>query len=187
MRPSDANRRKSAAHGIGHLLVRARPGHPTQGLLTLGGRSYVCAIGRGGIRSVKREGDGGTPLGVMRPLAFYWRSDKWRRVPALLPGRPLADDDGWCDAPRDANYNRPVRLPFSASHERMIRHDRLYDCVVVLDWNMRPRMRGRGSAIFLHIAKEGFAPTEGCIAVEPASMRRILPLLSRRTTIRVLR
>jgi len=121
----------------------------------------------------------------MHPLRIYFRPDRRRAGigPVLLPAIPIRKDLGWCDAPLDANYNRPVRLPFSASHETMLREDRLYDVCVVLDWNIRPRRRGGGSAIFLHIAQPGMKPTEGCIAVSPRTMTRLLPLLSRRARI----
>jgi L,D-peptidoglycan transpeptidase YkuD (ErfK/YbiS/YcfS/YnhG family) len=170
------------------LSVRARPGSQTQGLLNWGGLVFPCALGRGGISSAKREGDGATPLGPMRLLHGYYR--KGRLLSAhrsRLALTPIAPDDGWCDAPRDRNYNRPVRLPYPASSERMMRDDRLYDCCIVLDYNIAPRKRGRGSAIFLHIAREGYWPTEGCVAVAPLTMARLLPHLSRHTIMRVLR
>ena len=100
---------------------------------------------------------------------------------------PIRNDLGWCDAPADRNYNRPVRLPYPAGHERMMRGDHLYDLCLVLDWNIRPRKRGCGSAIFLHVARAGYQPTEGCIAVSHATMRRLLPMLSRRTLVKVVR
>jgi len=166
--------------------VRARPGNPCQGLLSIAGKIYPCALGHGGITAFKREGDGATPLARMRVLSGYWRADRHRRPLSSLSFRPIKADDGWCDAPADANYNRLVRIPYPASHERMLRKDRLYDHVIVLDWNIGCRRRGVGSAIFLHVAKPGLQPTEGCIAVEPATMRQILPLLSNRTVVRVL-
>jgi L,D-peptidoglycan transpeptidase YkuD (ErfK/YbiS/YcfS/YnhG family) len=171
---------------VRHVTVRKRPGNPCQGLLAIGGRVFACALGRGGIRAVKREGDGATPRAEMRVVSGLWRQDRGRRPSTALPLDPIGADDGWCDAPGDANYNRPVSLPNKASHERMLRDDRLYDCVVVLDWNFTRRRRGSGSAIFLHVAKPGLKPTEGCIAVEPQVMRAILPLISARTVIEVL-
>ncbi len=101
--------------------------------------------------------------------------------------RPIRERLGWCDQPGDRSYNRPVLLPYPASHERMMRDDRLYDAVLVLDWNIRQRRRNKGSAIFLHLARPGFAPTEGCIAVSRRTMARLLPLLSRQSVVRVLR
>ena len=101
--------------------------------------------------------------------------------------KAIRADDGWCDAPAHACYNRPVRLPFAASHERMMREDRLYDAGLVLDWNITSRRRHKGSAIFFHIAREGFRPTEGCIAVAPAVMRRLLKVLRPGAEFRVIR
>src|ERR687897_745864 len=102
-------------------------------------------------------------------------------VPTISPTR------GWCEVPNDRNYNRPVAIPYGASHERMLRDDRLYDACIVLDWNISPRRRGRGSAIFFHLARPGFTPTEGCVAVTLATMRRLLPKLSRQSVLRVMR
>jgi L,D-peptidoglycan transpeptidase YkuD (ErfK/YbiS/YcfS/YnhG family) len=181
--------RKEAAQnfaGVGHLTVRARPENATQGLLIAGPRSFRCALGRGGISANKREGDGATPLARMRLLSAYVRPGRLRAVSGL-PLRTIDAHIGWCDAPGDRNYNRPVRLPYPASHEAMRRPDRLYDAVVVLDWNVRPRRRNRGSAIFLHIARPGFQPTEGCVAVAPAAMAWLLPRVSRRTVLSVVR
>lgn len=161
------------------IRVHAQPGQPSRGILNYNGMTFSCALGRGGISAFKREGDGATPLARMKVVEIFWRGDRttlpvWQ---AGLPSRRIRSDMGWCDASGDANYNRLVRLPFKASHETMKRDDRLYNVVVVLDWNLKPRIRGRGSAIFLHIAREGMKPTEGCIAVEPWVMRRLLPLL----------
>jgi L,D-peptidoglycan transpeptidase YkuD (ErfK/YbiS/YcfS/YnhG family) len=172
--------------GLRRLTVRARPAEPTQGLLIAGPRSFRCALGRGGISARKREGDGATPLSAMRLLGGYFRRGRIRPASGL-PLAPIGARDGWCDAPADRNYNRPVRLPYPVSHEEMRRPDRLYDAVIVLDWNIRPRRRNRGSAIFLHVAKPGFRPTEGCVAVAPAAMAWLLPRISRRTVLRVVR
>ena len=100
---------------------------------------------------------------------------------------PITPTLGWCEVPDDRNYNRPVTMPYAASHERMLRPDNLYDACIVLDWNIRPRRRGRGSAIFFHLARPGFTPTQGCVAVTHAVMARLLPRLSRRTVLVVKR
>ena len=149
-------------------------GHVKAGPLTL-----ACALGRGGIKRDKREGDGGTPAGVMRVLHGYYRPDKMTRPCCPVPLRPLTRDLGWCDAPASPLYNRPARLPLREPHETMWRRDGLYDVVFVLDYNLKPRRMGRGSAIFLHCAKPGMPPTLGCVALRPADMRRLLPLLAR--------
>ncbi|WP_246730393.1 L,D-transpeptidase family protein [Nitratireductor mangrovi] len=167
------------------MIVRARPGRPTQGILALGQRTFACALGRAGITSLKREGDGATPRGPLRVLWGYFRPDRGPVPANALQWRRTSPEQGWCDASGDRNYNRPVALPYPASHEKMRREDHLYDIVIVLDWNMRPAARNRGSAIFLHLARPGYLPTEGCIAVSRATMMRLLPCLRRGTPIRV--
>lgn len=170
---------------IGNINVRMKPGNRAQGLMNVGGPVVRCALGKAGISVFKREGDGATPLGRMRLLSGYLRSERHASRRSGLRLTPIRADMGWCDAPADASYNRPVRLPCRASHERMMRGDGLYDFCIVLDWNIRPRRRNGGSAIFLHLARPGFRPTEGCIAVERRVMLRLLPHLSRRTVITV--
>jgi L,D-peptidoglycan transpeptidase YkuD (ErfK/YbiS/YcfS/YnhG family) len=172
--------------GIAAIAVRMRPGRPAQCLVSAGGRVLPGALGRSGISAFKREGDGATPLARMQLLRGYFRRGRMAAA-SPLPLAAIHADMGWCDAPSDPNYNRPVRLPFCASHEEMKRSDRLYDAVIVLDWNVRPRARNRGSAIFLHVARPEFLPTEGCVAISPAAMRWLLPRVSRRTVLRVIR
>ena len=168
------------------IEVRAGPGDRSKGLLNVGGIVLPCALGKGGISSRKREGDGATPLGSLRVLWGYFRPGRGALPPTRLPLLPAFGTLGWCDAPGDRNYNRPVRLPYPASHETMQRGDRLYDVVLVLDWNMRPAIRGRGSAVFLHLARPGYRPTEGCIAVAPETMRWLLPRIGPQTVVRTL-
>ena len=142
-----------------------------------------CALGRTGIGQRKREGDGATPAGSFRLVAVLYRADRVRRPRTALPVTAIDPDSGWSDDPADRAYNQPVRLPYAASHERLWRADRLYDVVVVLDYNLSPAIPDAGSAIFLHIARENFAPTDGCVAIAPETMRRLLPRLGPRTRI----
>ncbi len=167
--------------------VRSRPGNQSQGQLIAGNIVLRCALGKGGITALKREGDGATPLARMRLLYGFKRPDKNVASPSALRLRPLRSNDGWCEVSSDRNYNRKVRIPYGASHETMWRKDNLYDVCIVMDWNIRPRRRAKGSAIFFHLARPGYTPTEGCIALSRADMDRLLPLLSGRTVIRVLR
>lgn len=172
------------------VTVRARPGVPSQGSLRIGAAALPCALGRSGISAMKREGDGATPLARMRVLSGWFRAGESRDIAPMragLPMRPIGAGLGWCDAAGDRNYNRPVRLPYPAGHEAMRRADRLYDVVLVLDWNFSARRQGRGSAIFLHLARPGFQPTEGCIAVSRRTMARLLPILRRGTVVSVVR
>ena len=158
------------------IVVRRRPGRPCQGLLSFAGRTLVCALGRGGTSVRKREGDGATPVGTFAFLfAFAPRAGRVRRSP--LPLRLVGARDGWCDEAGDRNYNRPVPLPYPAGHERLMRDDHLYDMVVVPDHNMRGRVRGRGSAVFMHLARPGHTPTEGCVALSRDDMAWLWPRL----------
>jgi len=167
------------------VVVRPRPGRPTEGLLAYAGRVEPCALGRGGIRRLKREGDGATPAGRMALRAAFWRADRRRRPATPLAIRAVGADDGWCDAPQDGRYNRPVKLPFAGSHETLIREDELYDILVVLDFNLMPRRAHGGSAIFLHCARPGLAPTAGCVALPAGRLERLLARLPARARLAV--
>ena len=156
------------------LEVRALTRDRRKGVLRLGEITVPCALGRSGIVMRKREGDGATPAGRFALLQVYYRPDRGRPPATALPVASISPEDGWCDDPGHPSYNRPVRLPFAASHEEMWRQDRLYDIVVVLDCNLTPAVPGLGSAIFFHIAREDYRPTEGCVAVAPEHMRLIL-------------
>jgi L,D-peptidoglycan transpeptidase YkuD (ErfK/YbiS/YcfS/YnhG family) len=134
------------------------------------------AIGRGGIRLDKREGDGATPAGIWPLREVLYRPDRMAMPATKLPVRALAPYDGWCDAPGDARYNKPVRLPYPASAEQLWRADHLYDLIVVVGYNDAPVVPGKGSAIFLHLARSDYAPTAGCIAF---ARPHLLSILSR--------
>ena len=155
------------------------------GIVRLGSLALPCALGRNGRRVRKREGDGATPVGCWRIAGVLYRADRIRRPATRLPVRPIGESDGWCDAPADRNYNRPVRHPYPASAERLWRADNLYDIVVVLSHNARPRVRGGGSAIFMHVARPGYAPTEGCIALRQEHLLRLLRALGVGARLRV--
>jgi L,D-peptidoglycan transpeptidase YkuD (ErfK/YbiS/YcfS/YnhG family) len=164
--------------------ISARSLAASRGKLGLGILNLPCALGRGGRRAAKREGDGTTPFDAMQVVRVLYRADRVRRPRTALPVRPIRDDDGWCDAPGDRNYNRPVRHPYPASAERLWREDELYDIVVVLDYNLRPRIRGRGSAIFMHVARPDYGPTEGCIALRREHLQLLLERLTPGSIIR---
>lgn len=167
------------------LRVRPRPGDPTRGWLTVAGRHLPVALGRGGIRANKREGDGATPRGRFRLVRLWWRVDRMPRPPTRLPSRPITRLDGWCEQPTDRRYNRPIRLAPGGTGDRLWREDHLYDLVIELDHNTRPRIAGRGSAVFLHVAREGLRPTAGCIAFAAPALRRLLVRLGPGTRITI--
>ncbi len=165
------------------ISVRTRPIDKCTAWVTIGPLRFRAALGRGGIRHRKREGDGATPVGTFRLLILLFRRDRCQPPKGGLPMRQIADESGWCDDPASPNYNRPVPLPARHSAETLARADRLYDMVAVLDHNIRPRKRGAGSAIFLHVAAPDFRPTEGCIALKPGDLRHLLALAGPRCAI----
>lgn len=165
------------------ILVRARPGQRTRGWLMAGPLALPVALGRGGIQANKREGDGGTPRGTFRPRRVWWRADRAARPRTLLPVRRIRGNDGWCEDPRDRHYNQPVRLMPDHPGDRLKRADHLYDLIVELDHNTRPRIAGRGSAVFVHVARPGFAPTAGCVALKADALRRLIARAGPRTRI----
>lgn len=134
-------------------------------VLDWGDGARRAAIGPGGIAVKGGEGDGITPIGAWPVREIFYRADRVAKPDARLPLRAIAPDDGWCDAPGDPNYNRLVKLPYPASAETMWRDDHLYDLVAVLGFNDDPVLPGKGSAIFLHLAKPDYANTHGCVAL----------------------
>ena len=139
-----------------------------------GAQRLRCALGKGGVRAAKREGDGTTPVGAFAMRQVLYRADRGPAPATGLITTPIATDDGWCDDAADAAYNRAVKLPYRARAERLWRADRLYDLIVVLGYNDDPVTTGAGSAIFLHVAAADYAPTEGCVALAPDDLRRVL-------------
>ena len=155
------------------------------GLFRFGRATLRCALGRGGVRADKREGDGATPVGDLPLRRVLYRADRGPAPACRVPVEPLSPDDGWCDDPAHPDYNRAVRLPHPARHERMWREDGLYDLVVVIGYNTDLPIAGLGSAIFLHVARPDFAPTEGCIAVERDALATLLALIGPGSTITI--
>ncbi len=137
----------------------------SDGVLAFAGTRLRAALGRGGVRVQKQEGDGATPAGLLPLRRVLYRADRITRPRTVVPVMPLAPHDGWCDEPGHADYNRPVRLPHDGRHEALWRPDGVYDLIGVLGWNDAPVVRGMGSAIFMHVARPDFAPTEGCVAL----------------------
>lgn len=168
---------------LGTVRVRALVGDRTKGQLVAGRTVLPCALGRAGIGAVKREGDGRSPRGAFRLRGGFYRPDHFGARPLTgLPLRASREGDGWCDDPRHPRYNRPIPLPAPGiSAERLWREDGLYDLVIDLDYNRGPICKGRGSAIFLHVARPGFLPTEGCVALARADLVRLLRRLGPRT------
>jgi len=148
------------------------------GRFDMAGQTVRCALGRAGVVAAadKREGDGASPVGTWPIRRVLYRPDRGPAPRTALHVQPIAPNDGWCDGPDDAAYNRLTALPYPGRCEAMWRDDGLYDLVVVLGYNDDPPVPCGGSAIFLHVAKDGFSPTEGCVALSRPDLEALLAL-----------
>ena len=153
----------------------------TKGIMSVGALQFPCMMGSSGRHHIKKEGDGATPVGPWTLLSIFYRADRLLPLRSQLPATTLSPLDGWCDQAGDRNYNRSVHLPCAASHEALWREDHLYDVVVILSHNRRPRTQGRGSAVFLHLADPEGKPTAGCIALSRRDMAIVLSACGRTT------
>jgi L,D-peptidoglycan transpeptidase YkuD (ErfK/YbiS/YcfS/YnhG family) len=169
------------------IVVRRAPGRPCQARVQLANSVRRAALGRGSVQALKREGDGGTPLGRHPVRCVLYRADRLARPRTPLPVRAIRKSDAWCEDPSDRNYNRRVTLSAGSGHDRLMREDHLYDLIVVLGYNDRPRIRGHGSAVFVHLARPGHAPTAGCIAFSRRDLDAVLAEMRRGTTFVVMR
>jgi len=151
------------------------------------GLTCQCALGRGGVVAAdqKREGDGTSPQGIWQMKRVFYRPDRLARPETVLPLVPLRETDGWCDAPGHSLYNRPVTLPFAASHEKLWREDHVYDLIVELSHNSDPVVPALGSAVFFHLAHDDFRPTEGCVAISRQHMLQVLQDSTQKTSIKI--
>lgn len=167
------------------LRVRRSSLDHSRGFIEAGTLRIPCAIGRSGTAYRKREGDGASVIGRFGNIQVFYRRDKGLRPRTLIGLKAIREHDGWCDDPADRRYNRRITRPYPASHEAMWRDDNLYDVVFDLDINRRPIVRGRGSALFLHIARPGYEPTAGCVAVSKGHMARLLTVVGPATMLEI--
>jgi L,D-peptidoglycan transpeptidase YkuD (ErfK/YbiS/YcfS/YnhG family) len=155
------------------------------GILLAGALAFPVVLGRSGIHANKLEGDGATPVGRFRLVRVWWRADRHRRPATLLPVRRITPDLAWCENTVDPRYNRPFRRSANESGDRLWREDHLYDLLVEFDHNTRPRVAGRGSAVFVHLARPNRSPTAGCVAIGHRDLRRLLGWVGPRTRIAI--
>lgn len=153
------------------------------GKLIFNDKTYKCAVGKGGILENKAEGDGATPVGCFPIRKIYYRADRIQNIYTVIPTEALKEDDGWCDDSNDENYNKFVKLPYPVSNENLWREDNLYDIIVILGYNDNPAIPGKGSAIFMHVARPTYSPTAGCIALSQEDLLEVLKNVSGETMV----
>jgi L,D-peptidoglycan transpeptidase YkuD (ErfK/YbiS/YcfS/YnhG family) len=167
------------------IRVHTRPARPTRGILLAGPLALQVVLGRSGVRANKYEGDGATPRGRFRLVRLWWRADRHPRPRTLLPANPITPDLAWCEDTADRRYNRPFRRSPADGGDRLWREDHLYDFVIEIDHNSRPRVAGRGSAVFVHVARPNRGPTAGCVALTTNDIVRLLARLGPATRIAI--
>ena len=146
---------------------------------------FRCALGKAGIKKKTIEGDNITPKGIFKIVKIYYRPDKIKKIKTSIKKIKIRKNMGWCDDPNSRFYNQQIKLPNKCSHEKLYRNDNLYDLIVVLNYNIDPIIKNKGSAIFLHIAKKSYQKTKGCIALKKKHLIKIICSIKKNTKIKI--
>ena len=144
-----------------------------------------CSIGRSGIKKKIKEGDNITPKGKFKIIKIYYRSDRVKKFSTNIKTIKIKRNMGWCDDPKSSLYNKEIKLPFDLSHEKLYRNDHLYDLILVLNYNMNPIKKNKGSAIFFHIANKSYKKTKGCIGLKRVDLINLISKIKKNTTIKI--
>ena len=161
-----------------HIIIKNK-------ILSYGNYKVKCAIGKRGIGVKCKEGDLITPKGIYKIAKIFLRKDRIKKFKTKINTFPIKKKMGWCNDPHSKNYNKLINYPFNCTFEKLFRKDNIYDVVMVLNYNMKPVIKNKGSAIFLHISKKNYAPTEGCIAIRKSHIKKLLMLISKSTKIKI--
>jgi L,D-peptidoglycan transpeptidase YkuD (ErfK/YbiS/YcfS/YnhG family) len=144
---------------------------------------FRCALGKAGVENKKSEGDNITPKGNYKIVTIYYRKDRVKKITSKIKLIQIKKDMGWCDDPRSESYNQLVKLPTNFSCEKLFRKENIYDLIIVLNYNMKPTIKNKGSAIFIHVAKKNFSKTAGCIALKKTHLRKLIKEINKKTKI----
>lgn len=153
--------------------------------LTFNNFKVKCAIGKKGIGYKKKEGDLKTPVGLYKIKYLLYRKDRIKKIKTKLRKIIITKNMGWCDDPKSKSYNQLIRLPFNYTYEKLFRKESTYDLILVLNFNMNPVIKNKGSAIFIHVAKKKFNKTEGCVAITKQNLLNIIKNLRINTRVRI--
>jgi L,D-peptidoglycan transpeptidase YkuD (ErfK/YbiS/YcfS/YnhG family) len=144
---------------------------------------FKCALGKAGIRKKKREGDNITPKGTFKIVKIYYRNDRIKKISSKFRLIEITKNIGWCDDPKSRKYNQPIKLPTKYSHEILYRRDNIYDLILVLNYNMKPTIKNKGSAIFIHMTKKNYKKTAGCIALKKYNLIFLIKEINKNTKV----
>ena len=144
---------------------------------------FKCALGKSGIGKKGEEGDNITPKGVFNVIKIYYRKDRLKKLPSKFTLTEIKKNMGWCDDPKSRKYNQPIKLPTKYNHENLYRKDNTYDLILVLNYNMKPTIKNKGSAIFIHVAKKNYKKTAGCIAIRKFDLIRLIKEIKQNTRV----
>ena len=161
-----------------HIIVKNK-------ILSYKDYKVKCTIGKRGIKSRKKEGDLTTPRGIFKIKELYYRKDRIKGLRTKVKKIIIKKNMGWCDDSSSSKYNKIIKLPFNFSHEKLYRKDNIYDLMLVINFNMRPIKKNKGSAIFIHVAKKDFSPTKGCIAIKKNELKKLLKIINKNTKINI--
>ena len=144
---------------------------------------FKCALGKAGIGKKKIEGDNITPKGTFGVVKIYYRSDRVKKISSKFKLIKITKNMGWCDDPKSENYNKLIKLPSKFGYEKLYRKDNLYDLILVLNYNINPTIKNKGSAIFIHIKNGDYKKTKGCIALKKNNLLKIISLIQKNTKV----
>ena len=162
-----------------HIIIKKK-------YLTFNNYRIKCAIGKRGIKTKRKEGDFITPKGTFRIKLILYRKDRIKNFKSFVPKLSITKKMGWCDDSKSKKYNRLIKYPFAFSSEKLFRKDNVYDIILVLNYNMNPTKKYKGSAIFIHIAKKKYDATEGCVAIKKVNLLKLIKSLKKNTKIKIL-
>ena len=147
---------------------------------------FRCALGKAGIKEKKLEGDNITPRGTYRIIKVFYRSDRIKNLTTRITKIKIKKNMGWCDDFKSKDYNKLIKIPFKYSYEKLFRTDHIYDVVILINYNYKPIIRNKGSAIFIHIAKKNYQKTAGCIALKKKHLLKILSNIKKNEKIKII-
>ena len=160
-----------------HILIN-------KNYLTYNKLKLKCAVGKKGIGNKRKEGDLITPKGQFKIKYILYRKDRIK-ISTRLKKKIIKKNMGWCDDPRSSFYNKLVRLPFAYKHEKLFKKENIYDIILVLNYNMKPIKKNKGSAIFIHVAKNNFKSTKGCVAIKKINLIKLIREINPNTKVKI--